>query len=122
MVPVCTVPKFKLVGFAPRAPTATPVPDNGRASEGFGASEVIVIFPLALPIACGANVTVNVALSEAFSASGVVMPLILNPVPVTVAAEMFTVEVVLLVSVTVWLFCVPTVTLPNVSLPGLTAS
>ena len=62
LVPVCTVPKFRLVGFAPSAPSAAPVPVNAIDSEGLGASEVIVTFPLALPVACGANVTVNVVL------------------------------------------------------------
>lgn len=56
------------------------------------------------------------------SASGTVIPLIVNPVPLTEAAEMLMVEAVLFVSVTVWLLCVPTVTLPKLSLPGLTAS
>ena len=56
------------------------------------------------------------------SESGAAIPLIVNPVPLTDAAEMLTVDVVLFVSVTVWLLCVPTVTLPKTSLPGLTAS
>jgi len=85
LVPVCTVPKFKLVGFAPSAPSAAPVPVNATDSEGFGASEVIVTLPLALPVALGAKVTVNVALLEASTASGVVMPLSVNPLPLTAA-------------------------------------
>lgn len=56
------------------------------------------------------------------SESGGAIPLIVNPVPLTVAAEILTVDVVLFVNVTVWVLCVPTVTLPKTSLPGLTAS
>ena len=62
LVPVGTVPKFRLVGFAPSAPTDAAVPDNAIDSVEFGAFEVIVTLPLALPAACGANVTLNVVL------------------------------------------------------------
>src|SRR3984885_3506655 len=74
LVPVGTVPKLRLVGFAPSAPTAAPVPVNGKDSEGLGAFEVIVTLPLALPVVSGANETVNVVLCPALSASGVAMP------------------------------------------------
>jgi hypothetical protein len=62
LLPTVTVPKFRLVGLAPSAPTAAPVPDNATDSEGLGAFDVIVTLPLALPDAFGANVTVNVVL------------------------------------------------------------
>ena len=60
LLPVCTVPKFRLVGVAPNAPTARPVPDNVRDRVGSGAFELMVTLPLAFPVACGVNVTVNV--------------------------------------------------------------
>ena len=60
--PVCTVPKFRLVGFEPSAPAAAPVPDNAIDTVGFGAFDVIVTVPLALPAVCGANVILNVVL------------------------------------------------------------
>lgn len=78
-----TVPKFKLVGLALAAPCVAPVPDNGSDSEGFGASEVTVTVPVALPAVEGANVTVNVALCDAPIATGAVKPLTWNPVPLT---------------------------------------
>jgi hypothetical protein len=81
--PVCTVPKLRLAGFAPRAPGPTPVPDNAIDSVGLGAFEVIVTVPLALPVACGAKVTVNVVLWDALSATGTVIPVSVNPVPLT---------------------------------------
>lgn len=85
LLPTLTVPKFKLVGLAPRAPGASPVPVRGKDSDGFGASEVIVTVPLAAPVTVGANLTVNVVVFEALIASGVVMPLKVNPVPLTAA-------------------------------------
>jgi len=101
LLPSITLPKSKLVGFDPSAPCVTPVPDNGRDKGEFGASDAMVTEPLALPAACGAKVTVNVAVCEALSASGVVMPLSLNPVPLTEACDMLTVAPVSLVSVMV---------------------
>lgn len=83
LFPVCTVPKLRLVGLAPSAPGPTPVPDNAIDNVGLGASEVMVTLPLALPVACGANVIVNVVLCDALSATGGVIPLSVNPVPLT---------------------------------------
>ena len=50
VVPVCTVPKFKLVGLAESVPGAAPVPDKAIEIFAFGASEVIASVPLALPV------------------------------------------------------------------------
>ena len=50
VVPVCTVPKFRLLGLAERAPGAAPVPDNDIEMVEFGASEVMVTVPLPLPV------------------------------------------------------------------------
>jgi hypothetical protein len=99
--PTCTVPKLKLAGFDPTAPGATPVPERGKISDGLGASEVTVTLPLALPVDWGEKVAVNVVLCETFRASGVVIPLTENPVPVAATCEMLTVAGLLLVSVTV---------------------
>ena len=43
-------------------PAATPVPERARLTVGFEASLVMLRFPLTLPVACGAKVTVNVVL------------------------------------------------------------
>ena len=82
LLPTVTLPKLWLVGFAPSVPGAIPVPDKGTVRVGFGAFEVIVTVPLALPADAGANVTLKVVLCPAVSASGVVIPLRLKPVPV----------------------------------------
>jgi len=122
LLPTCTVPKLRLAGFALNAPTDAPTPASVMVKVGFGASEVIVTLPLAAPVDVGPNVTVNVALCDTFNATGVDMPLTLNPLPVAAICEMLTVDALLLVSVTVWLLCVPTVTLPKLSLVGLRSS
>jgi hypothetical protein len=75
------LPKLRLLGLDPRAPGATPVPDNGMVRVGLEASEVIVIVPLTLPAAAGVNVALKVALCPAVSVTGAVIPLRLNPVP-----------------------------------------
>lgn len=83
MLPTVTLPKLRLVGFEPSAPGATPVPDKGIVSVGLEAFDVMVTFPLALAAVCGANVTVKVVLCPAVSVIGAVIPVKLNPVPLS---------------------------------------
>jgi len=78
VLPITTLPKSRLVGFALKAPGATPVPDTLMVKLGFEASDVIVTVPLALPLAFGANVTVNVVLCDAPSDTGVDIPVMEN--------------------------------------------
>lgn len=61
-------------------------------------------------------------LCDGFSVRGVVMPLNVNPVPLTLACEMLTAVPPELVKVTVADFVVPSVTVPNASLVGLRES
>lgn len=56
--------------------------------------------PLALPAAVGVNVAVNEVFAPALIVAGRVSPLIVNPVPVAVAAVMVTLAVPEFVSVT----------------------
>jgi len=100
-LPTCTLPKSRLVGFAPIAPGATPVPERVIDNAGFTAFEVIARAPLVLPADWGVKVTVNVVFAPVFSARGVEIPLRLNPLPLTKACEMVILDAVLLVSVTV---------------------
>lgn len=62
LLPTVTLPKPRLVGFAPKVPGVTPVPDKLMVKVGFDPFEVIVTLPLALPAAVGVNVTLKVAL------------------------------------------------------------
>src|SRR5260221_6514123 len=79
----CTLPKARLVGFDPSAPAVMPVPVNGMFSVGFEAVEVIAILPLTAPAAVGLNNTLKVALCPAASVTGALIPLTLDPDPVT---------------------------------------
>ena len=81
LFPTVTVPKLRLVGLAPSVPAVTPVPDNGIVKVGFEALDVIVRLPLAPPAEDGENETVNVALCQGVSVTGVVIPVKLNPAP-----------------------------------------
>ena len=66
--------------------------------------------------------TENVVLWDGFNVSGVVMPLRVNPVPVTLACEMLTAVPPVFVRVMVADFVVPSVTLPKASLVGFSAN
>jgi len=83
LLPTVTLPKLRLAGLAPSVPGATPVPDRGMVNVGFEALDVRVRFPLAPPADDGVNETVKVALWPAVKVTGVVIPLKLNPEPLT---------------------------------------
>ena len=84
--PTCTLPKLRLVGLAPRTPGAdVPVPDKDTVRLGFVASLVTVRLPLALLADGGAKVTLNDLLVPAANVKGRLRPLMLKPVPLTVA-------------------------------------
>jgi len=83
LLPTVTLPKLRLAGLAPSVPGVTPVPDKGMFSVGLEALDVIVTLPMALPADEGANETLKVALCPAVSVTGVVIPLKLNPEPLT---------------------------------------
>ena len=79
----CTLPKARLVGFDPSAPAATPVPVNGMFTVGFVAFEVTLTLPLNAPAEGGVNKTLKVELCPAASVTGVLIPLKVNPEPLT---------------------------------------
>jgi hypothetical protein len=90
VLPTKTLPKLRLLGFAPSAPAAVPVPDNAMVSVGFEAFDVIVTLPLAAPLALGVNVTLKVAVCPAVRVTGAVIPLRVNPVPLIATCEIAT--------------------------------
>ena len=76
LLPTTTLPTLSVPGLTASCPTAVvPVPDSEMLTLGLVASDVILTLPEALPAACGANATVNIALCEAFNVSGVLRPL-----------------------------------------------
>jgi len=118
----CTLPKLRLVGFDPSVPAVTPVPDNGIVNVGFDAFEVIVTFPLTAPADGGVNETLKVALWPDVSVTGAVIPLTLNPLPLTPTCEIVTLEPPLLVRVSDNVCLFDTCTLPKLRLVGFDPS
>jgi hypothetical protein len=118
LLPTVKLPKPRLVGFDPNVPGVTPVPDNGMVRLGFEALDVTLTLPLALPADAGVNVTVKVALWPDVKVTGVVIPLKLNPVPLTATWEIVTLAPPVLVNVSDSDCLFPTVTLPNPRLVG----
>jgi hypothetical protein len=86
VLPTFTFPKFKLVGFVPsRKVAATPVPLKEMASGDPGALLTSEIEPLTLPEVLGAKTALNVALFPAAIVAGTVRPVMLKPLPETIA-------------------------------------
>lgn len=119
LLPVATFPKFRDVGLAEIEPGATPVPERETEVVGVGAFDVIVTFPLALPVAAGANATENFADWPALRVTGSVRPLTLNPVPLALIAETVTALPPEFVIVSDRLCVEPVVTLPKLRDAGL---
>ena len=118
-LPATTFPKLRLVGFGVIWPCVTPTPDRGTVSVVLLASDVIVRLPLLLPADAGVNTALKVVLCPAFRLTGSVGPLKVNPVPVTAAFEIVTVEPPELVTTTATDLLLPSVTLPKTTLLGL---
>lgn len=62
LLPVATLPKLRLVGFALKMAGVTPVPDNAMFSAEFDALLTIARLPVRLPAACGEKTTLNAEL------------------------------------------------------------
>jgi hypothetical protein len=82
---------------------ATAVPLSAIARLGFDAFDVIDTLPLKLPADGGVSVTLNDALCPGVKVSGALIPDMLNPVPLTVAAEIAAFTPPVFVTVSVWL-------------------
>jgi hypothetical protein len=59
LLPSCTLPNPRLVGFAVSVPGVTPVPESAILKLGFEPFEVMFMVPLAAPLAVGEKTTVN---------------------------------------------------------------
>ena len=59
LLPTCTLPNARLVGFAVSVPCVTPVPVSGMFRVESDPVDVMLTFPLTLPLAVGLNITVN---------------------------------------------------------------
>jgi hypothetical protein len=97
---------------------AVPEPDKAIESGEPGALLRIEMLPVALPAAVGENLAVNEVLCPAFSVNGVARPLMLNPVPEALPAEIATLAVPEFVRVTLTDPLAPTSMPPKLMLVG----
>jgi hypothetical protein len=120
VVPVCTEPKLKLALCALNVPVgvAVPVPANVKLKELFEALLVMASAPADEPVACGAYVTLKLALAPAAIVAGSVIPPTENPLPVAATLDTVTLEPVELLRVSVRLAVLPVCTLPKLKFPG----
>jgi len=84
-LPICTVPNAIMFEPVLSVPGVTPVPERATLNEAFEASLVMATFPVALPAAFGAKFTEKLALCPPAIVAGMVIPLMVNAVPVTAA-------------------------------------
>lgn len=118
-----TLPKATLAGLIVNCGcAAVAVPLSEITSGEPGALLVIVALPLALPADVGANFAVNEAVEFAAIVCGSVSPVMLNPVPEALAAEMVILAVPVFDNVTGTEPLAPTRTLPKLTLAGLAES
>ena len=121
MLPLFTVPKLRLDGVVEIVSVAaTPVPLNTTAVGEVGALLTSEILPVALPAACGANCALKVVDAPGFNESGRFTVLVVNPVPVTLNCVMVNTPVPVLLNCSVCVFGEPIVTLPKLTLAGVT--
>jgi len=123
LAPTVTLPSARVAGETASCPAGdAPVPETGIVKVGFVAVEVTVTLPLTAPADVGAKETVKVALFPVLSVSGVVIPLKLNPAPVTATLETVMLVPPVLVMVSDRDPLLPRLTLPKLRLVGLDAS
>ena len=108
LLPVVTLPKLTLLGFAVKEPDASPVPESAMLSGELDASDTIATVPLAVPAVVGAKRRLKVTLWFAASVTGADSPLREKPAPLTLACEMVTEVPPVLVKVSDWLELLPT--------------
>ncbi len=123
LLPKFTLPKLRLVGLAvSRKVAVTPVPLRAIVSGELGALLTSETVPVTLPAAPGVKATLNVALLPAAMVSGTARPVMLKPLPDTVAWEIVTLALPALDNLMVCELLVPVTTLPKLALEGVAAS
>src|SRR5579859_80083 len=99
---------------------AMPVPLNGTTNEEFGVLLINVMLPENVPAEAGANPTLNAEEPPGGTESGMANPDEVKPVPAREACVTLRVAVPGLRMVSVWVLATPTVTLPKLTLDGMT--
>jgi hypothetical protein len=120
-----TLPKLRLPALSVNWGLGTAVLVPFRATtdvEPVNELLLIVICPLAVPVAVGRNCTCSVTACVGFSVIGKLPPTIVKPEPVMVAELTVTGAVPVEVSVNDWVVAVFTVTLPKLKVAELTVN
>jgi hypothetical protein len=119
LLPTDTLPNATLAGLIVSCGcAAVPDPDKGIVSGEPGALLAIEMLPVVLPAVVGANLAVNDVVCPAFKVTGVARPVMLNPVPDALPAEIARLPVPEFVSVTLTEPLAPTSKLPKLTLGG----
>jgi hypothetical protein len=120
LLPTLTLPKLRLgVLKVNSCVPASPDPLNAIVSVELGALLVSEIEPVTAPAVPGAKTALNVVLEPAGIVIGALRPLMLNPVPTTVAFEITRLDVPLLVKLIVCELLVPVETFPKPAVFGM---
>lgn len=120
VVPMGTLPKLTTCGLMVIPGLLfVPVPVRGRASGESAPATDIVMPPVTLPAAVGANPTLNAAEAPEARTMGAEIPVMLNPCPVMAICVMITPIVLVFVMLAAWLPVDPTATLPKATMVGL---
>jgi hypothetical protein len=122
-LPMLTLPKLRVVGLATSIwVTATPFPLRAIVSGEFGASLASETDPESLPVEPGEKTALNVLLWPAGSDRGTAIPLMLKPVPATVACDMATLALPVFDSLIVCELLFPKTTFPKLTVAELAES
>ncbi len=120
VLPSVTLPKAKLAGLTDsNCVEVVPVPESARLSGESVALLTSAIEPAMAPDVVGSKTTLKEAVLPAAMVKGMVIPVILMPVPVTSAWLMLTDTTPALLRVIVWEFEVPVATLPKLTVDGV---
>jgi hypothetical protein len=119
VVPTAWLPKARVAVDSLAEGSSTPVPDNGRLKGSGRKVHLTDMSPVTLPLAAGVKLTSKVVCWLACSVTGDTRPSKLKPAPFTIAWEISTLVVPVLVIVTARVLLVPTATLPKLTLAGL---
>lgn len=107
------------VGVTTAAAVAVPVPDRAMSAVLLDPEKPREIRPVTAPAVVGANFTPKVVVWPEVKVSGTLSPVMLKPVPVTLACEMVTLEPPVFCRVSVWVALLPSATEPKLKLDGL---
>jgi len=116
--PSTTLPKLNVAGVTLN-PACTPAPLKLIVDGEPIALLVTVTVPVAFPTTVGAKFAVKLKVWEGATVVGVLTPVKLNPVPLTVMLETVAAAFAVFVSVINWLALLPVETFPKFTLAGL---